>query len=142
MWTDTDVTRRLGLRLPIIQGPFGGGLSSASLVAAVSNAGGLGSFGVHHLSAPEIAETARSIRTLTSAPFALNLWLPFEDSDHPRLSDEGFAQGIERLAPYFRELNLPLPSRPARFAPAYAEQIEAVLAARPAAFSFVYGIPA
>ena len=45
MWNDTPFTRRLGLRYPIVQGPFGGGFSSARLTATVSNAGGLGSFG-------------------------------------------------------------------------------------------------
>ena len=45
MWNDTPFTRRLGLRYPIVQGPFGGGMSSAVLAATVSNAGGLGSFG-------------------------------------------------------------------------------------------------
>ena len=45
MWNDTGLTRRLGLRYPIVQGPFGGGLSSPLLAATVSNAGGLGSFG-------------------------------------------------------------------------------------------------
>ena len=52
MWHDNDFTRRLGLRYPIVQGPFGGGLSSVDLMVAVSDAGGLGSFGAHHL-APE-----------------------------------------------------------------------------------------
>ena len=45
MWNDTAISRRLDIRYPIVQGPFGGGLSSARLVATVSNAGGLGSFG-------------------------------------------------------------------------------------------------
>ena len=45
MWQDTRVTRQLGIGYPIVQGPFGGGLSSPQLAAAVSNAGGLGSFG-------------------------------------------------------------------------------------------------
>jgi nitronate monooxygenase len=34
-----------------------------------------------------------------------------------------------------------VPSRPARFTPSYAEQIEAVLEAKPAVFSFVFGVP-
>ena len=41
----TRLTRLLGAEVPIIQGPFGGGLSSVALTAAVSGAGGLGSFG-------------------------------------------------------------------------------------------------
>jgi len=49
MWKDTAITRRLGLAAPIVQGPFGSGLSSVDLVVAVSESGGLGSFGVHHL---------------------------------------------------------------------------------------------
>ena len=46
----TRITDLLGLDHPIVQGPFGGGLSSVELAAAVSNAGGLGSFGAQHLS--------------------------------------------------------------------------------------------
>ena len=45
MWNDTPFTRLVGLRYPIVQGPFGGGFSSARLTATISNAGGLGSFG-------------------------------------------------------------------------------------------------
>jgi nitronate monooxygenase len=32
----------LGIQYPILQGPFGGNLSSVELVSTVSNAGGLG----------------------------------------------------------------------------------------------------
>ncbi len=140
-WTRTEVTRRLGLRLPIIQGPFGGGLSAVDLVAAVTEAGALGSFGVHHLGGPEIAATAAAIRKRTRGPFALNLWLPIDGSDDPQLTNEEFALHRYRLEPYFRELGVTLPQRPDRFAPPYGEQVEAVMAARPAVFSFVYGVP-
>ncbi|WP_157537379.1 nitronate monooxygenase [Kitasatospora azatica] len=34
---------------PIVQGPFGGGLSTVRLAAAVSDSGGPGSFGAHQL---------------------------------------------------------------------------------------------
>ena len=46
-WTDTEITKRLGIPYPIIQGPFGRGGSSALLAATVSNAGGLGSYGAN-----------------------------------------------------------------------------------------------
>lgn len=141
MWTNTEVARRLGLAAPIIQGPFGGGLSSVDLVVAVSEAGGLGSFGVHHLDANGIADVASQIRARTTAPFALNLWVPFEGSDQPQIDDAAFAANTALLQPYFDELGVQAPSRPARFAPVYEEQIEAMLEARPAVFSFVFGIP-
>jgi nitronate monooxygenase len=140
-WRHTPLARRLGLTAPIVQGPFGSGLSSVDLVVAVNDAGGLGSFGVHHLSRDGIREVAAAIRGRTNRPFALNLWIPFEDSESPQISDDMFERAIDALQPYFSELDVARPSRPARFTPPYQEQIEAVLEARPAVFSFVFGIP-
>ena len=42
-WPDTALTRRLGIRYPIIQAPMAGDPGTPQLVAAASNAGGLGS---------------------------------------------------------------------------------------------------
>jgi NAD(P)H-dependent flavin oxidoreductase YrpB (nitropropane dioxygenase family) len=39
----TRVTERLGIDIPLIQAPMGGGRTTSELVAAVSRAGGLGS---------------------------------------------------------------------------------------------------
>jgi nitronate monooxygenase len=142
MWEDTEVSRRLGLMSPIVQGPFGGGISSVDLAVAVAEAGGLGSFGVHHLDAAGIGEVARQIRARTDKPFALNLWIPLDDADDPQIDDGDYARQVSLLRPYFEELKMNVPDRPVRFAPPYAEQVEAVLKARPAVFSFVYGIPA
>ena len=140
-WKQNELMRRLDLSLPLVQGPFGGGLSAAALAAAVSEAGGLGSFGVHHLDAAGIAATAAAIRQRSARPFALNLWIPFEGSDTASADDAQFAAWLAPLQPYFDELGVAPPQRPERYAPAYAEQIDAVLAARPAVFSFVFGIP-
>jgi nitronate monooxygenase len=84
MWNDTALTRRLGIRYPIVQGPFGGGLSSARLVAAVSNAGGLGSFGAHGMAPDRIRDDVDEIRALTASPFAVNLWVSTEEADADR----------------------------------------------------------
>ena len=56
-WNRNRLTERLGIAYPIIQGPLGG-LSSQQLTAAVSNFGGLGSFGAHTL-APEAIASRR-----------------------------------------------------------------------------------
>jgi nitronate monooxygenase len=45
MWKDTKLTDLLNIDLPIVQGPFGGRISSIALTTAVSNAGALGSYG-------------------------------------------------------------------------------------------------
>lgn len=140
MWRNTEVSRRLQLHAPIIQGPFGSGLSSVALTRAVSEAGGLGSFGVHHLQGEDILQTAAAIRAATAKPFALNLWLPHA-SEQGELDDVQFTRTLALFRPYFEELGLALPTRPASNWPGYEEQVEALLQARPAVFSFVYGIP-
>jgi nitronate monooxygenase len=77
-WTENRLTSRLGLQYPIIQGPLGG-LSSQRLTAAVSNYGGLGSFGAHGLKPEAIGNVIREIKALTPKPFAMNLWVSMED---------------------------------------------------------------
>src|SRR6266568_4537790 len=57
-WNQTRVSEALGIEYPIIQGPLGG-LSSQRLTAAVSNFGGLGSFGAHGLEPNAIEDVNR-----------------------------------------------------------------------------------
>ena len=142
MWKNTEVTRRLKLDVPIVQGPFGSGLSAVDLVVAVSEGGGLGSFGVHHLEGAGIRAVDAEIRARTQRTFALNLWIPLGDSDDPKMTDDQWRAACELLRPYFIELGVPLPARPARFGPHYQEQIETLLELRPPVFSFVFGVPA
>jgi len=141
MWKNTEVTRRLKLDAPIVQGPFGSGLSAVDLVIAVSEGGGLGSFGVHHLDGAGIRAVDAQIRARTSRTFALNLWIPLGDSDDPQMTEAQWKAAVELLRPYFEELRVPLPARPVRFGPHYQEQIETLLELRPPVFSFVFGVP-
>src|ERR1700681_3700435 len=85
-WNENRLTANLEIEYPVIQGPLGG-LSSQKLTAAVSNFGGLGSFGAHGLTPEAIKEAIAEIRSLTSKPFALNLWVSMEDGG-ARTSDE------------------------------------------------------
>jgi NAD(P)H-dependent flavin oxidoreductase YrpB (nitropropane dioxygenase family) len=73
-WNENRLTTKFGIGYPIIQGPLGG-LSSQRLTAAVSNFGGLGSFGAHGLTPEAIKDGIVQIRSLTSKPFAMNLWV-------------------------------------------------------------------
>src|SRR5271156_2719096 len=79
VWNRTRVSSVLGIEYPIVQGPLGG-FSSQRLTAAVSNFGGLGSFGAHSLEPQAIADRIAEIRSLTERPFAMNLWVSMEDS--------------------------------------------------------------
>ena len=132
--------RALPVDVPIVLGPFGG-LSSVELTATVSELGGLGSFGLYGYDAERIERTVTALRERTAAPFALNLWLPRGDELSPDDSEASFAAAVEALRPVFDELSLELPARPARYVPPFDEQIGAVLDARPAVVSFVFGVP-
>lgn len=137
----TELTRRLDLDLPVVQGPFGGGLSTERLAATVSNLGGLGSYGAHHLAPDQIGSVARGIAAQTARRFALNLWI----SDHDEGGDDHGEAAFERtwalFEPWFRELGVPRPERPAQFHHRYEDQVDALIEARPPVFSFVFGVP-
>lgn len=139
MWTKTALTALLGTRYPIVQGPFGGGSSTPALAAAVSNAGALGSFGAVGLGADAIRESIAAIREKTASPFNVNLWVPIRGEDDVVPSDEAFARARARLAPIYAELGLAVP--PPSVDPPFAEQVEALLEARPPVWSFVMGVP-
>ena len=141
MWNDTAITRRLGIRYPIVQGPFGGGLSSARLVATVSNAGGLGSFGAQGMAPDRIRDVVREIRSLTASPFAVNLWVSTEDTSASGATRSMYDAAVAPLAPFFGELHLSPPTFPLRAWPTFDEQVSALLDARPPVFSFVFGVP-
>jgi len=142
-WTNTTFTRALGIEVPIVLGAFGGA-SSVALTAAVSNAGGLGSYGLYGYSAARILDTARALRAASDRPFALNLWLPHVDPGEGAPDPDGaaFRAAAERLRPLFDAVGAPVPDAPpAAFLPDFDAQLDAVLAAAPAALSLVYGVP-
>src|SRR5712675_1466746 len=117
-WNQNRLTAKLGIEYPIIQGPLGG-LSSQRLTAAVSNFGGLGSFGAHGLQPDAIKDVISEIRSLTTKPFAMNLWVSMED-EGARTSDENaFNRSLAPLTTHLAGLGAPHPTfepcSPARF---------------------------
>lgn len=136
--TTHALTGLLGVAHPIVLGPFGG-VSSVALTAAVTDGGGLGSYGLYGYDAERIARTAAELRAATGGPFALNLWVPTGDEVAP--GDVDLASAGRAAAPLFAELGLEPPAPPAAFLPSFDDQVAAVLEARPAALSVVFGVP-
>jgi nitronate monooxygenase len=128
----------LGIEHPVLLGPFGG-VSSVALAAAVSDAGGLGSYGLYGYDAERIAATAVELRAAITRPFALNVWLPTADEVAPE--DVDLTAAREAVAPFFAELGIEQPELPEAFLPTLEEQVEAVLLAAPAVLSVVFGVP-
>lgn len=83
----TRICDLLGIAHPIVLGGMGSA-TSASLVAAVSNGGGLGTLGASGMSAAQVRAEAKAIRAATEKPFAINHLL-FE------VDEEGFAATLE-----------------------------------------------
>jgi nitronate monooxygenase len=127
-WQDTPLARRLRIRVPIIQAPMAGGLSTPALAAAVSNAGGLGSIAGAMLPPDRLADAIAEVRALTGAPFAVNLFAPLP------------APSTERVAEWSRATRVPVPDAPPS-TPRFGDQLAVVLAERVPVFSFTFGVP-
>jgi nitronate monooxygenase len=132
-----NLMNRLGIAHPVIQAPMGGGPSTPELVAAVSNAGGLGSLGAAYLTPDQITEAISRIKSLTSKPFNVNLFAGgYENRAHPDAKPM-----LAMLAEIHEALALPAPTLPQLPPDPFSAQFEAVLAADPPIFSFTFGIP-
>ncbi len=139
-WNRNRLTAKLAIDFPIIQGPLGG-LPSQKLTAAVSNFGGLGSFGAHSLTPEAIEEVIVEIRSLTSRPFAVNLWVSMED-EGARTSDESqFNRSLAALTPHLDALGTPRPAYKPYSPVRFEDQVRVLLDAKVPVFSFIYGIP-
>src|SRR6202161_2111321 len=140
-WNQNRLTTKLGVEYPFIQGPLGG-LSSQRLTAAVSNFGGLGSVGAHSLPPDAIKDVIAEIRSLTSKPFAVNLWVSMEDEGARTADENGFNRSLAPLVVELAALGAPRqPSQP--YSPKrFEDQARVLLDANVPAFSFIFGIPA
>jgi len=80
----TPICDLFGIQHPILLAGMGG-VSMAPLVAAVSNAGGLGVMGAANLSPDDLRTEIRKTRALTSRPFAVDLLAPLPQMIVPYL---------------------------------------------------------
>ncbi|GAB5470615.1 MAG: nitronate monooxygenase [Rhodospirillales bacterium] len=132
-------TRRFGLRLPLVQAPMSGGVTTPDLIAAVCEAGALGSLGAGYMSGRAIEAACASVRQATQRPFAVNLFVP--DARHLGAASASVEAASAALDPYRKEVGLlPPPARPT-YRHRWDEQLEAVLKVRPAVLSFCFGLP-
>jgi len=129
----------LGTNLPIIQAPMAG-VQDSRLVAAVSNAGGLGSLPCAMLSAAALRAELETLKASTDRPFNLNFF-----AHTPPEPDHSAEQAWRTaLAPFYREFGLDegvIANGPGR-QPFNAEMADIVEEFRPAVVSFHFGLPA
>ena len=107
----TRLCDALGIRVPVMLAPMAGGFTTPELVAAVTRAGGLGSFGAMGMTADALrADVARALE-LGGPPVGINVLLAPPESRGDAVAMHAF------LAPFREQLGLPpeppAPSRPA-----------------------------
>ena len=138
MWPSRRLLDLLRIEHPIIQAPMAGAMDG-DLVAAVSQAGGLGCLPCAMLNAEKLREEVGKIRARTKNPVSLNFFCHVA----PVPNNAREAAWREQLAPYYRELGID-PAAPVAFAnraPFDEALLHAVLDTRPDAVSFHFGLP-
>ena len=87
----TKLCGRLGIDVPIVQAPIGG-ISNPQLVAAVSNAGGLGMLSLTWRTEGEALRLVREIKSLTTRPVGVNFVLEWDPTNKLEIC---FAVGVK-----------------------------------------------
>lgn len=118
----TPFSERFGLRLPLVQAPMVGATTTAMVAAAF---------------APErLATEVEAIRAATDRPFAVNLFvLPDAAPDAATV-----ARALAAIDPLNAALGLPPGTAPARYAPDFRAQLDALVALRVPVASFTFGV--
>lgn len=93
----------LNITYPVVQAPMLG-VTTPAMVAAVANAGALGSLPVGGLSPERTRELIRATKALTGRPFAVNL---FAHEPAAEINQEQIAAMQDFLAELCREFNIP-----------------------------------
>lgn len=96
----TPLCRLLGVTQPIIQAPIS---SSPELVAAVSNAGGLGVIQATWLETEELIEVIAGVQRRTDRPFGANFVLSLTKDNGHALIDTALAAGVPVISTFWTD---------------------------------------
>jgi nitronate monooxygenase len=135
----TSLCKLLNIRYPILQAGMSG-FTTPELVAAVSNAGGLGILGASRIMPEQLGDTIRKIKRLTTNPFGVNLLLaPAEKEGNQDIEqvqqflDNRFRQELKIPPKANQNISIP-PSR-------LSEQLKIILEEKVPVVSFAMGNP-
>jgi nitronate monooxygenase len=137
MWPRSNVVDLLGITNPILQAPMSG-FTTPQLVAAVCNAGALGSLGGAALPLATIREQVGQIRQATNRPFNVNFFVHAAPVQDAHATERMRAQ----LAPYYAEFGLgAVPEAVEPFPSFGQDHLDLILELRPRVVSFHFGLP-
>lgn len=116
-----------------------GGITTAELVSAVTNAGGIGSFGFAYSSADQIACDLKQVREITTGPINANFFV-FEGASMPTEAECRAAMSAVEALDMQPEGGWLIPEPP--YNPDLHEQLEPVWTYKPDFLTFHFGLPA
>lgn len=130
----TSFCGTFGIAHPIVQAGMAGGATTPELVAAVSEAGGLGTLGAAYMKPEAIGKAVADIRALTDKPFAVNLFANVPPDDFSR-----YEEVQEALRPFREALGIEAAaSRPAT-TDLLADQLEVCIGLQVPVLSAAFG---
>ncbi|MEI3612334.1 NAD(P)H-dependent flavin oxidoreductase [Pseudogracilibacillus sp. SO30301A] len=136
---ENQFTKLFNVEYPIIQAPMAGGITTNSLVSAVSNAGGLGMIGAGYMSPEQLRSQVKELK-LQTENFGVNLFVPNDFSlvEHKiQAANEALVSVQEK---YKLEKNTSIPTKES-FLENYFEQIKVVVEEKIPVCSFTFGVP-
>lgn len=134
----------LSIEAPILQSGMAG-VARPELVAAVSNAGGLGVMASLRLPPDAVRESIRRVREQTDRPFGVNIWLHSDvrTSPDPESIPDDVVRGSQTVLNHFRprfDLSVTL-DRPAKATDLVDSALEVMIEEKVPVFSAGLGIP-
>lgn len=127
------------LEIPVVGAPMAGGVSSPLLVAAVSDAGGLGMLPAGYRTPEQLAADIVHVRDLTERPFGVNLFVP--QTPDRGVHENAVAAYREALRPRAEALGVE-PGNPSwGSTDHWADKVLLVETFAPAVVSCTFGIP-
>lgn len=138
-WAATCFSRALNIQYPIVQAPCAGH-TGADLIAAVSNAGGLGSLGAGMIPAPQLRETIQLIREKTDKPFAVNLFCRTTPIPSSQDLDKHYPATDDILNEIRVDLDIPIPTEYKLRSPSFEDQVNVLLEENVPVVSFTFGV--
>ena len=126
------------LAAPIIQAPMAGGVCTPELVAAVTNAGGLGSFGFAYSQANTIAQELLAAKSQAKGPINANFFV-FQKPNLP--SQDHQSQALQALQELPLAANFAFETPQAPYYLDLDQQLAPVWQNPPEVLSFHFGIP-
>lgn len=130
------------IKYPIIQAPMAGGITTAELVSAVSNSGGLGMIGAGYMTPESLRKSISEVRERTELNFGVNVFVP----STYEITEEKIELSKQAMVPVYESLSLDpngmieMPTFNCAIQ-SYEDQLQVIIDEQIPICSFTFGIP-